>query len=93
MSQISIERRHSMGLKRAKTAAQRVARKLKAEFELETHWRGNTLTFERPGVTGVLVVSEKTLSIEIELGVLFGVLRTRIESEITSELDALFGSD
>lgn len=93
MSHISIHRLHRMTQKNAKQAAVQVARELETEFELSCRWAGNTLSFERPGLSGTLVVSKQAIDIEIELvGLVLGMLRTRIEAGVEEQLDRLFGA-
>jgi putative polyhydroxyalkanoate system protein len=92
MSQIRVHHAHGMTQKKAKGLATRVAAKLEQEFDLTGHWVGNTLTFERTGLSGTLVVSAHAIDIEIELGMLLGMLKSRIESELRTQLDTLFGA-
>ena len=52
MATISIARKHALPHKKAKAAAEKIAKDLNKRFELEYEWDGDQIEFERPGVTG-----------------------------------------
>lgn len=90
MADIEITRAHHMTLKVARTAADKMADHLGKKFGLARDWEGNTLKFERPGVTGLVALDEKHLRISVSLGFLLKAMRGSIESAVTHELDKLF---
>jgi putative polyhydroxyalkanoate system protein len=92
MADIDIHRAHDLGLKSARAAAERMAAHLAKRFDLRGEWSGNVLSFQRPGVTGSLAVSDKDLRLTVTLGLLLKALRGSIESSIHEELDKLFAS-
>jgi len=53
MPSISITRTHELSHRKAREAAEKVARDLKKRFELDYALDGDEVTFERPGVTGL----------------------------------------
>ena len=93
MSQINVRRKHGTTLKRARAGASRVAEQLAEEFYLESEWNGDTLIFERSGVSGELKVDKKEIVIEVRLGFMTAILKPVIESEIHKFLDEKFGPD
>ena len=70
MADISLQRKHKLGLKKAKEAAQKVADELAESFDMESEWAGNTLNFERSGVSGQLVVTKDGVTVDAKLGFL-----------------------
>jgi putative polyhydroxyalkanoate system protein len=90
MSQISIRRTHNLPLKKARELAEKVAKQLEADFDLEYAWDGHVLKFERPGVAGDLHVTASEVRVEARLGLLLGFLKARIEQEVEEQLDRLF---
>ena len=70
MADIEIHRVHNLGLKAARVAADRMADHLGRKFGLSGEWEGNVLTFQRPGVTGSLAVTDKDLRLSVALGFL-----------------------
>ncbi len=92
MADIDIHRVHNLGLKAARSAADRMAEHLGKRFGLSGEWEGNVLAFERPGVTGSLAVTEKDLRLSVSLGFLLKAMKGSIETAIVHELDSLFAA-
>jgi putative polyhydroxyalkanoate system protein len=90
MADIELKRTHGLGLKAARVAAEEMSGHLSKKFGLRGSWAGDTLHFERPGVTGSLVITEKDLSLAITLGFLLKAMKGSIERAVHEELDKLF---
>lgn len=88
MADILITRQHDKGPEEARKIAERVADKLKRDFDMETRWEGETLHFERSGVTGALEMKPTEVQISAKLGLMLKPLKGRISQEIESFLDA-----
>lgn len=93
MTDIIIRRSHSMTLKKARGAAEKIAQELGEEFDLAYEWSDNALHFRRSGVSGDLVVEKKEVHIRVRLGFLLLALKPRIEAEIHRYFDENFGPD
>lgn len=91
MSDIHIRRPHGLTLKKARAAAERIAGELEEEYGLDWGWDGNTLSFERTGISGHLSVTRHEVEIVIRLGFLLLGLRRRIDREVHAYCDAQFG--
>ena len=91
MPSISIRRRHHLEHKKAKAAAQKVARDLGQRFDLVHEWDGDEVSFRRPGLTGNMHVGKSELRLDVELSFLLSPLKGPIEQAIHKELDALLG--
>ena len=91
MPSISIRRRHHLEHKKAKAAAQKVARDLGQRFDLAHEWDGDEVSFRRPGLTGNMHVGKSELRLDVELSFLLTPLKGPIEQAIHKELDALLG--
>jgi putative polyhydroxyalkanoate system protein len=92
MPDIDLKRVHHLGMKAARAAADEMAADLGRKFGLVGSWTGNTLHFDRPGVTGKLALTEKDLHLTVTLGFLLKALRGSIERAVHEELDTLFAS-
>jgi putative polyhydroxyalkanoate system protein len=92
MADIDLHRVHNLGLKAARAAADRMAETLGRKFDLKGDWEGNTLTFQRPGVTGALAIGDKDLRLSVSLGFLLRAMKGSIEKAIVHELDTLFAA-
>jgi len=90
MADIDIRRAHGLGLKAARAAADKMAEHLGKKFGLAGDWSGNTLNFQRPGVTGSLAIDEKDLRLAVNLGLMLKMMRPSIESAVNEQLDKLF---
>ena len=90
MADIDIRKTHNLGLKAARAAADKMAEHLGKKFGLQGGWNGNTLNFERPGVTGSLAVDDKDLRLAVTLGFLLKAMKGSIEAAVKTELEKLF---
>ncbi|MEK9720993.1 MAG: polyhydroxyalkanoic acid system family protein, partial [Quisquiliibacterium sp.] len=57
MAEVHLRRRHGVGLKVAKAAAQKVADDLAEEFGMQASWDGDVLRLCRTGADGELLVT------------------------------------
>jgi putative polyhydroxyalkanoate system protein len=89
MADIQIHRKHALGLAKAKTVANKVAKDLETKYELESAWEGNTLTFSRAGVQGELSVTKDEMNCEVTLGFLFKAFKGPIQGEMEKNFDRL----
>ena len=90
MSDIKIRRTHSMPHDKARVAAEKMAKRLQKEFDLEYEWDGDVLVFERSGVNGELTVEKKFVEMEVKLGFLLKMMKPTIERHINENLDQIF---
>jgi putative polyhydroxyalkanoate system protein len=90
MADIDIKRAHNLGLKAARAAADKMADHLGKKFGLQGEWSGNTLNFQRPGVTGSLAIDDKDLRLMVSLGILLKMMKPSIEGAVNQQLDTLF---
>ena len=91
MATISIARKHSLSQKKARAAAEKIAKDLNQRFDLDYEWNGDRIEFERTGVSGHLSVGKERIALEVSLGWLLTPLKPAIEREITAQLDKLLG--
>lgn len=87
MPSISIAKKHTLSHKKAKEAADKIARDLKKRFELDYAWAGDHVDFERPGVSGRMLVGKDRIALDVHLGLLLTPLKPAIEREIHAALD------
>lgn len=92
MSDIDIRIAHTIPIAQARKQTERVAKQLKGRYGLDYAWKGNTLEFNRQGVSGTLEVGPQEVKAHVGLGLLFGFLKPEIEKQIRLELDKVFGS-
>ncbi len=90
MATISIAKKHHLSHKQAKAAAQRVADELKDRFDLHYAWRGDSIQFERAGLSGEMHVGPNEVRLDCELGLLLTLIKPKLEAEIHKEFDKRF---
>jgi putative polyhydroxyalkanoate system protein len=92
MATMSIAKKHSLSHTKAKEAAQKVADDLRERFSLEYAWRGDSIEFQRPGLTGEMHVGKGEVRLDCRLGFLLSALKGTIEKEVHKEFDKRFGA-
>ena len=90
MSDLKVVRKHTIGLKKAKVAAQKVADDLAQEYGMESTWAGNVLRFTRKGVDGALTVTKDEVVLDAKLGFLLSTFKHRIEEHVNDNFDRYF---
>jgi putative polyhydroxyalkanoate system protein len=93
LAEIHIVREHALGLEQARKLAFRWAEVAEKKLDMHcTYAEGESydvVSFRRPGAHGELRVSAARFELRARLGLLLGVFRHKIESEITRNLDLL----
>lgn len=90
MSTIEVHRPHDRSLEDARSAIDRVAARLAERFDVDYDWEGDTLSFQRPGVTGEIAVAPGEVLVRARLGFLLMALKGPIEAEIHRFLENEF---
>lgn len=78
MTDINISKTHELTLSEAKVAAQKVADRMAAEFDVQSEWKGNVLAFQRSGVEGTLTITDRQAVLEIRLGMFYKMFSAAI---------------
>lgn len=90
MPNIRLRRRHRLAHDEAVAAVNRIARELASEYGVSIRWQGNALSFQRPSLSGRIVVHEDDIEIEASLGMALMFFRQDIEREIDRLIEAEF---
>lgn len=97
MADISLQRKHRLGLARAREVAWQWAEQAEQGFGMECTVeegeREDIVHFKRSGVAGTLRVSADAFSLEARLGLLLGAFQKKIEAEIEKNLDTLLAAE
>ena len=93
MPVIQVQREHQLGMAQARRMAAQWQARVEQEFDMRcTADKGkaqDSVAFERPGLKGRLLVTASQFDLQVQLGLLMGVFKQRIESEIIDNLDQL----
>jgi len=91
MPSIEISRKHDKPMAEARKAVEKVAKAVAKRFDVEYGWEGNTLHFERPGVSGHIALAKGTVKVAAQLSFLLLAIRGAVEQEIQRHLEKEFG--
>lgn len=90
MSDIKLHHSHELGLAKARQLTQEwmddAARRLGLNCQLETGQAHDTVTFERMGIHGSMVVSGDSFDLQVKLGMMMSAFKPMIEAEIERNL-------
>ena len=93
MADIHIVRAHELGLAQARKLAFRWAEVAENKLDMDCTYEEGKLSdlvsFKRPGASGELKVTKDRFELVARLGLLLGVFKGKIESEIVKNLDEL----
>ena len=97
MADIHIVREHTMPRGQARELALRWAEVARNKLEMECRYEegegADLLRFKRSGARGELKVEPGRFELKVHLGLLLGMFRTKIESEIVKNFAALMAED
>ncbi|RYY69308.1 MAG: polyhydroxyalkanoic acid synthase, partial [Comamonadaceae bacterium] len=86
MAEIRITREHAMGMAQARQLALRWAEVAEQRLDMECTYEqgaaGDVVSFKRSGASGELRVEPGQFQLHAKLGMLLGVFRGKIETEI-----------
>jgi len=91
LSTIDIHAHHTLSHEDALTAADELSRDLAEKFSINYGWEDEIIHFERPGVSGKILVQDSELRIQAQLGFMLMMLKGPIEQEIVRYLQEHFG--
>lgn len=93
MPEINIQRKHTLGLDKARSIAQKWCDDLVRKYDMECSWtagpEADKIDFRRVGASGTLLVGADRFEMTAKLGFLLGAFAQTIESEIERKLDDL----
>ncbi len=91
MANLVIERPHALGREAARRVADDAARRLGTGLGMRSRWEGDALRFEGKGASGTIAVSDRSVRVEVTLGLMLRPFRGRIEREIRDGLETALG--
>lgn len=91
MADIRITKRHHLSHRKAKEAAERVAKDLHKRFGLSHEWNGDCVDFTRAGLAGKLHVLKDEVRLDCKLGFVMSMFKPALEEAVHEEFDKYFG--
>ncbi|WP_438951759.1 polyhydroxyalkanoic acid system family protein [Porticoccus sp.] len=90
MSHIQLERNHTMEKEQVRAMTEELGQKLKAKHGGDYCWEDDTVHYKHSGIDARVSFDDKTIRVDVKLGLLMGAFRGMIESEVTKYLDEKF---
>ena len=87
MTQISVERQHSLGREAARAKAEALVEKLTSKYDLKANWNGDRVDIARSGANGSVHIGEDSIRIDLKLGMMLSMMSGTIKQEIERALD------
>ena len=87
MTQISVERKHSLGREAARAKAEALVEKLSREYDLKADWQGDRVDVWRSGAKGSVLIGDDSIRVELKLGMMLSMMSASIQSGIERALD------
>ena len=86
MGKIQIRQRHEKDDAEVRELAESLACKLEREYQLQTKWQGDQVTFKRSGLSGAMTLSPGAVDIELKTGMMMSAFSGTIERELKKAL-------
>lgn len=90
MSDISIQKDHTLGIEKARQLAQEwidtAAKQLGLQCKCEQGSEQDTVKFERAGVSGTMLVSGTSFSLDVDLNIMMKAFKPLVEAEVDKNL-------
>lgn len=90
MADISITQQHTLNHDQARSAAQKVADQLAADFDMTIVWEGDVLTFKHSAMAGTLAIQPTQAVLDITLGFMLKGFAAKIEEKMGRNMAKLF---
>lgn len=88
MADISITKKHSLGMDGARERLNKMAEELSSKYGIKSSWSGNVATLSGTGLKkGVVELKEDSVSVEITLGLLAKAMKGTIDEQVNKAFD------
>ncbi len=93
MSEVQYSKSHNLGLEKARALARewtdKAGQKMGLTFQHHEGPEQDTITFERSGVKGEMLVTASSIDLNVKLGMMMAAFKPVIEAEIAKNMDKL----
>ena len=93
MSDIHMQREHSLGLPGARKLANEWLEQAESRLGLTCNYEegagSESISFDRPGVSGTVQITEDRFILDAELGFLLSAFKEKIETEVARRMDKM----
>jgi putative polyhydroxyalkanoate system protein len=94
MPTIQLTRPHALSLETLRERMGAVEERLNTKYGAQTSWTDDrTLRVTGPGVDGTLVIGDASVDVNIELGMMLGAFKGKLEEGLTRQLERIVSED
>ncbi len=90
MPSIDIRKPHQLSMEQAHAVVDQVSGRMQEKLGVQGEWKGDTMHFSRPGVTGTIAVESDVIVVNVQLGLMLSPLKGMVQQEIQRKLDEHF---
>jgi putative polyhydroxyalkanoate system protein len=88
MADINIKKSHNLEISDARARLEKMAGELQSQYGIKSAWTGNTATLSGTGLKkGVVELTDRTINVQITLGLLAKAMKGRAQAQINIALD------
>jgi putative polyhydroxyalkanoate system protein len=88
MADININKSHNLEISDARARLEKMAGELQSQYGIRSAWTGNTATLSGTGLKkGVVELTDRTINVQITLGLLAKAMKGRAQAQINIALD------
>jgi putative polyhydroxyalkanoate system protein len=93
MANIHIKQQHDLTHDEARKRVEEIARDLRKKLNVDYHWEGDFLRFQRSGASGSIAVGSDFIELKVKLGMVLAPMKGKIEQSIRQNLHLALGED
>lgn len=86
MAKLNIEHQTKHSKEEIRSKLTEIMGKVEESYNLTGSWSGDTYTFKRKGLDGKATIADNKVSVQMEMGMLLGAFKGKIESELKQRL-------
>ncbi len=88
MGNISIQRKHQLSIQQLKLKIDAIMLDIKDNIEFQSEWETEKkFFFRRKGAKGSIEITDSSFDLNLNLGIMFRVLKNQIEQQIITVVD------
>ena len=87
MADIKIEKAHHLGREEAHRRLQQIETELNQKYGVKLDWQGDQAQVHARGISGLIVVEDERVSVDLKLGLPLWPIQGKLRSEIQQRVD------
>jgi putative polyhydroxyalkanoate system protein len=93
VAKIRYTKPHKLGREKALKLAEAAIEEIGDKLDVTYAWNGDSISFKRPGIRGLVTINPEAVEVEVELGLLLSPMKSHIEKKIIEFFDERFAEE